>query len=287
MDTVDEYHQYLLDLTEQCQTNNDRNACYDLGKTYLMGRPNHPPDLKKAKNFFILGCEKNSGKSCSVVSVMLRNKNEGAETEESKKYWSEAQRLLTHECEIENEPNACMFWGMQLLKFSQDPIRDFPVALQFLERCCKLGQSVCCVNAGTIFLNYAKDVVKAKEYFERACSLDNGDACWLLGEEIEKENNANSNQDKSHFGYYKKACELQCLEGCLAYGTEMIKEEKFDEALESLTTACDKDESNGCLLGGLLLLSTNNFSHARQLFLKGCRLGHTECCDYGRRAGKE
>lgn len=281
MDSVEEYNSYVRSLDEFCNKQDDSDSCYELGKYFAMLRRSSKT-LHLAKKYFILGCEKNHGKSCSLASGMLENESN---PEESQKYWSEAQRLLTHECEIENSPKACMFWGMHLLQYSKDPVIDYPVALRLLEKCCKLGQSICCVNAGTIVKNYIKDSTKSIELFEKACSLDNGDACWLLGEEIEKVAAASeSTGDKSHIQYYKKACDLGCLEGCLAYGTEMIKEENFEEALESLTRTCDKNEPNGCLLGGLLLLSTQNYTHASQLFDKGCNVGNDECCSWSAHA---
>ena len=274
----EEMRQYVLDLTSQCEK--DGKACYDLGKLYLMGVGDEnvfKVDIEKAKMFLEFGCIKQYGKSCCLLSGILREQDKHTE---SKGFWLEAQRLLTRDCEFNNEPNACMFWGLELLASSDDPVVDYPVALRFLERGCKLGQPVCCVNAGVIVLKYLNDGEKAIKYFEKGCELENGDACWLYGEQIERNESSNTEYTENPTDLYKKACDLNCLEGCVAHGANMIRNGKFDMGLESLTKACDRGDANGCELGGMILTSLDKITHASQMFERGCTLGSDDCCQH-------
>ncbi|RPF69508.1 sel1 repeat family protein, partial [Helicobacter pylori] len=135
-----------------------------------------------------------------------------------------------------------------------------------------------------------KDFTRAKEYFEKACRLNDADGCAILREayskvilkgsareSIEKalehtatakackSNDAekckdlaefyfNANDLKNALEYYSKSCKLNNVEGCMLSATfynDMIKGLKKDKKdLEYYSKACELNYGDGCAILG-------------------------------------
>ncbi|MCQ2693453.1 sel1 repeat family protein [Helicobacter pylori] len=69
--------------------------------------------------------------------------------------------------------------------------------------------------------NKAKDYIKAKKYFEKACDLNNGSGCSALGDLYDgvEKNSIKADQ------LYTKACGLKDGDGCFNLGRLIMEKE--------------------------------------------------------------
>ncbi|RKV33647.1 HcpA family protein, partial [Helicobacter pylori] len=90
-----------------------------------------------------------------------------------------------------------------------------------------------------------KDFTRAKEYFEKACRLNDAEKCKDLAEFY-----FNANDLKNALEYYSKSCKLNNVEGCMLSATfynDMIKGLKKDKKdLEYYSKACELNEALTC-----------------------------------------
>lgn len=95
-----------------------------------------------------------------------------------------------------------------------------------------------------------QDFSKARKYFEKACDLNNGGGCGVLGVLYENGEGVEKNSKKAA-QFYSKACDLKEGDGC---GT----------------------------LGGLYYNGNGvkqDFKKAVALFKKACKLGYKKACE--------
>ncbi|MCQ2906541.1 sel1 repeat family protein [Helicobacter pylori] len=92
--------------------------------------------------------------------------------------------------------------------------------------------------------NKAKDYIKAKKYFEKACGLNNGAGCGNLGVLYQKGEVVEKNLIKAAY-FYSKACELKESFGCGALAVLYIN----GQGVEKNLTKADQYISKACKLG--------------------------------------
>ncbi|WP_143426452.1 SEL1-like repeat protein, partial [Helicobacter pylori] len=64
--------------------------------------------------------------------------------------------------------------------------------------------------------NKAKDYIKAKKYFEKACGLKDGDGCLRLGEMQRSGEGVVKNREQA-MKNFKKGCDLKNKLACMGY----------------------------------------------------------------------
>ncbi|GAA7781534.1 hypothetical protein JP0175_03880 [Helicobacter pylori] len=105
-------------------------------------------------------------------------------------------------------------------------------------------------------LSYDKqDFSKAKEYFEKACELNNGWGCNNLGDLYQNGEGVEKNSKKATY-FYSKACELNNGDGCgalggLCYNGDGVKQD-FKKAVALFEKACKLGYKKACEMLKLL-----------------------------------
>ncbi|WP_193808721.1 tetratricopeptide repeat protein [Helicobacter pylori] len=94
-----------------------------------------------------------------------------------------------------------------------------------------------------------QDFSKAKEYFEKACDLNDGGGCGALGVLYENGRGVEKNLTKAAY-FYSKACELKEGDGCgalgaLYYNGDGVKQDS-KKAVALLEKACKLGYKKAC-----------------------------------------
>ncbi|GAA7957923.1 hypothetical protein COL6_02480 [Helicobacter pylori] len=92
--------------------------------------------------------------------------------------------------------------------------------------------------------NKAKDYIKAKKYFEKACGLNNGGGCGALGDLYDDGKGVEKNLIKAT-QLYTKACELKEGVGCKRLWSLYY----YGQGVEKNLTKADQYISKACKLG--------------------------------------
>lgn len=95
---------------------------------------------------------------------------------------------------------------------------DTPQGYALLVKGCELGDSRACNNAGAGWSEgdngaTAVDHIKARAFYEKACSLKNGLGCFNLGNVFRVGEGVPPNP-KTAFGHFKTSCDLGEPKGC-------------------------------------------------------------------------
>ncbi len=129
-----------------------------------------------------------------------------------------------------------------------------------------------------------KDFTRAKEYFEKACRLNDADGCIILREvyskAIARENARESIEKALEHTATAKSCQLNNAEGCMLsaiFYNNVIKGFKKDKkAFEYYSKACGLNYGDGCVILGDIYHNgesvTKNFKKALKYYSKACKL---------------
>lgn len=90
----------------------------------------------------------------------------------------------------------------------------------------------------------AKDYIQAKKYFEKACNLNYGGGCGVLGALYYNGQGVEKDLIKAAY-FYSKACELKERLGCSALAVLYIN----GQGVEKNLTKADQYISKACKLG--------------------------------------
>ncbi|GHR25053.1 tetratricopeptide repeat protein [Helicobacter pylori] len=131
-------------------------------------------------------------------------------------------------------------------------------------------------------LSYDKqDFSKAKEYFEKACELNNGWGCNNLGDLYQNGEGVEKDLIKVAY-FYTKACDLKDGLGCFNLGT-LYLEKDSKKATTLFEKACDLNNSWGCDNLGMSYEYGQGVEEdeikAAQLYSKACELGDQKACE--------
>ncbi len=160
---------------------------------------------------------------------------------------------------------------------------------------CNNGNNDKCLELGIIYVEgkkTTKDYKKAKEYFKKACDLENKFGCNNLAMLYEKGLGLKKDPTKA-MNYYKKSCKLNYLESCNhlgnIYAGIYTGENKFDikknyfEAVKYHTKACDGNFLYSCVdLGSFYVEGKgvkSNHNTAKKFLKKACDGGEASGCD--------
>ena len=152
-----------------------------------------------------------------------------------------------------------------------------------------LGIKACNLNFGvscTFVAHRTNDIKEANTYYKKACSLDDGEGCFILG----KNHKVGKGFIKDIFkanDYYKKACDLDEGYGCIHLAINYDNGEGFKKdivkANDFFKKACDLGHSDGCFYLGQNYnkgkgLKQNIFK-ANSYYKKACDLDDGRGCN--------
>lgn len=162
--------------------------------------------------------------------------------------------------------------------------------LMFIEPICNTNaHKLSCYVMGVVYTSKNRDVQnyhKAKEYFQKACKLNDVGGCYNLGVLYEQGQGVHVDYKKS-IEYYQKACDLNHASACSNVGNlyndgQGIRQD-HKKAREYLQKACDMEDTVGCYnLGVSYALGRGvrqNLSNAMEYFGKACDYGLQQGCD--------
>ncbi|WP_120907915.1 tetratricopeptide repeat protein [Helicobacter pylori] len=92
--------------------------------------------------------------------------------------------------------------------------KDFTRAKEYFEKACELNEALTCKDLAEFCFN-ANDLKNALEYYSKSCKLNNVEGCSKLGGDYFLGEGVTQNFKKA-FKYYSKACELNDAKGCYA-----------------------------------------------------------------------
>lgn len=97
--------------------------------------------------------------------------------------------------------------------------KNYIRAFQYCEKACSLNDGYGCALLGSLYDNGSgvkQDYKQAKTYFEKGCGQNNGEGCIMLGGLYDFGLGVKQNKKVSK-EYYGKACDLGLQKGCDEY----------------------------------------------------------------------
>ncbi|CAN5923995.1 hypothetical protein BH11MYX4_BH11MYX4_41400 [soil metagenome] len=158
-----------------------------------------------------------------------------------------------------------------------------PAGRRMLEKACKLGSELGCVNLAKAFFNGWGGGVerpRALALLGSSCEGGSGRACRLHAEILEGDDAARARQ------LFERGCTLKDVSACAQLALMLAKGEggPADErrAGEVADQACKADDAVGCITFGLLARDGMGMpasaEAARTAFHRGCTLGNKDGC---------
>ncbi len=114
------------------------------------------------------------------------------------------------------EPTPEELFNLGMLSYDK---QDFSKAKEYFEKACELNDGGGCVGLGFLYGSgdgVKQDSKKALALFEKACDLNNGRGCSNLGFLYRSGEGVEKNLIKAAY-FYSKACELKDSWGCGAF----------------------------------------------------------------------
>ncbi|MCF6243702.1 MAG: sel1 repeat family protein [Sulfurovum sp.] len=158
---------------------------------------------------YVKACESNDVSACYTLAKHLTT-GKNAENQDS---MEEGKGYMRRAC-VYGEKRACDYLGVNYLKE-----KSYGAARPYLVDSCSRGIKVACESVGTIYRD-GHDVkqsdVKAREFYDRACTLKSADACHNVaimyrgGFGVEKSKVLEKK-------YYNKGCKLGLKVSCEQY----------------------------------------------------------------------
>lgn len=190
----------------------DSKSCYNLGFIYRDGE-GVDKDLKSSLKYFQKGCYQKDSMSCYELSFFYKL------GEAVKQDIKKSENLFVRSCEL-GYTKSCTDLALKYLKKES---KNSSKAIYFATKACAKNDPVSCRLLGLIYGD-KKDYLNSSTYLNLACTLKDGQSCYILsflyvkGEGVEKSN-------KKAKELLLSSCELGFKNGC-----ELIK--KIDEKKE-------------------------------------------------------
>lgn len=142
-----------------------------------------------------------------------------------------------------------------------------------------------CHSLGDYYSEAGKDMKKAMDFYEKACTLGNTKSCFRmaykydLGEGV-KEDNVKAQQ------YYEQACEqnygVSCHNLAIMYEKGETKKKDNQQVLKLYAKACKLEYSDACYNLALVYekgkIIKKDLSQAKHYYELGCNLGDKDAC---------
>ena len=163
--------------------------------------------------------------------------------------------------------------------------KKYTGAFYFFQKACTLNEGQACASLGYMYLNgihTSKDKVKALNILKKSCDLNNGLGCNNLATLY---NNSTNNQTKT-FKLLEKACNLNsglaCFNLGVAYQIGQFYTKDFKKSYNLYNKACTLKEGKACSDLGVAYMEgikvQKNQNKAISLFRKGCSFDNGTSC---------
>jgi TPR repeat protein len=164
-------------------------------------------------------------------------------------------------------------------------------ARYYLEKSCSKKHASSCWELGKLYLNGSgtkdrklslkKNIAKALDYYNRACDLGKGYACYDLSNLYTFGHEVPNNKEKA-LSYADKACKNGVVSGCLSTGYSYLNANNIVKAEEIFKTVYNqKDYSlklNAAYGLGLVQEKNKHFKKAIKYYAQACSKVEIACC---------
>lgn len=231
---------------------------------------------ERQQTLLALGCKQGDGNACYRLGVALL----GAEpSSASRANLERAHRYFESACEA-NDVQGCLQLGLEA-KSGRLGEKDLVEAASLLGMSCKANLAVGCYELGDL-QNEPNTVVnnpaRARQHFDKACSLNSGIACSRLAAlmEVGEKNVARARE------LHQKACDLEQAESCLAVGRAQLDSDPA-AAEVSFGKSCAAGITQACFEQANLLDGSHRSvdaspERALPLFHKACEANIQPAC---------
>ncbi|GAA8953161.1 hypothetical protein HpEKB34_02410 [Helicobacter pylori] len=116
------------------------------------------------------------------------------------------------------EPNPEELFNLGMLSYDK---QDFSKVKEYFEKACELNNGGGCNGLGVLYKDgqgVEKNLTKAAYFYSKACELNNGDGCGALGA-LYYNGDGVKQDSKKAVALFEKACKLGYKKAC-----EMLKE---------------------------------------------------------------
>ncbi|MGE4295747.1 MAG: tetratricopeptide repeat protein [Campylobacterales bacterium] len=152
-------------------------------------------------------------------------------------------------------------------------------------KACELGWASACSNYAHSLeqgRGVAKDMERAIRFYKKACDANDSYGCARLSEIYLTTPYGKGISKADIIGLAKKGCTEEKGYGCVILGQDAERVERYGEAFEQYSKACDRNTSKGCFhVGRFLYLGLGleiNADKAGEFFEKSCQLGEVSGC---------
>lgn len=271
---------------------NSGSSCFGLGNIYY-----NNDNYNKARELYERSCSFDYGDGCWKLGYLYDLGTGVAQNSiTANSYYRKA-------CSFNNAV-ACINLGNYYAYGTEEP-NNYQWALDFYKKACDLGNKIGCENYDSMAVVFKKDgcdsgsecfnlaysyyqnhdYQKARDFYQKSCSLDYGEGCGNLGYLYDNGLGVTQNDFYAN-SYYRKACYLNNATACNNLGIQYAKGESknYQEALDFYKKACDLGNENGCTYHKNLAAYLKNENENTQN--KDCQNGD-ECLTKGTRYGNE
>lgn len=179
-----------------CQKPNAR-ACFSLAYMYEAGQGVVRSD-SEARKYYSRACRSKLPSACFNLALLYERHDDA----------NAANVALYEACALRHTA-ACKKLGS-----TYEAWQEGDLAVKFYDKACKFRDSAACFKLGQLYDdgNITRQNPKAAQSsYSNACTLGLGEACFVLGQQNEGQDNALARK------YYGKACDLSHQNGCVAY----------------------------------------------------------------------
>ena len=225
---------------QQCAAGNAA-SCLSLGKSLQHADPAEP-DLSLMLSYFRRACDLGAGAACPAADMLERWLRDG----------------LYDEFKT-NSPISALIEYL-LAGGSVDDLKDEGGTTVLLSHACQSGAGFSCTALGFMHLKgegAGQDYIRARQFFERSCGLDDARGCAGLGVMYYDGSGVRADFARAA-ACFGRACDLGYSRGCRMLGVQYdvgvgVKRDQ-KRALEYYGRACDGGDQEGCNAYRALLL---------------------------------
>ncbi|MBK7579552.1 MAG: sel1 repeat family protein [Myxococcales bacterium] len=227
-----------------CRTGNPR-ACYHVAADLYTGKGVSKRDNAKAMSHYEHSCAGGWADSCNEVGF-LYDKGEGGVKQDKQK----AAALFDQGCEL-GSSTACENLG-RYIESGVYKASSKDRALELYAKACEADASKCSrlANKYEYGAGFPKDIMKALQYYRKACDKFHYPACVDLGRIYRSGYSGLNRDDRTAFGFYQKACsgriESACDEMADMYAEGQGVSPDPVQAARLRQTSCDRGNTKSC-----------------------------------------
>jgi len=159
---------------------------------------------------------------------------------------------------------------------------DDVLYVKYIKKACEAKDKYSCRLLANYFFDKG-DYNNALNFYQEACNLEDGLACALAGNIIEKKYHVY----RGGLPLYKKACDLNISDACFIVSTYFRLDKSYNKAFSYLKKSCELGNKYGCFYAGAMCIRkevnncdgyTNLIQGGLNFYNKSCNLKNGEAC---------